>query len=92
MRYFLVDENYNVVLALIDGEVWLREGECKQCGKCCVALHPENAGADGMCKYLVDNKCSLHDSAKPPHCRMSPMLPKLHDHIPECGYRWSKVK
>ncbi len=93
MKYYYIDENYNLLYYCDDNnDFWQRFGECKECGKCCIALHPENAGENGMCKFLKDDKCSLHSINKPIHCRMSPIHPDTHNHIPECGYVWRKIK
>jgi len=91
MNYWVINDNYDVLANIREDGIYIRKGKCNGCGKCCIALHPENRGEDGACKYLIDGKCEVHDIKKPIHCRMSPVSPDLHKDIPECGFSWVKV-
>jgi len=88
--YYIIDENYNVKIVVREDGMYRRMGTCNMCGRCCIALKVENRAENGMCKYLIDNKCSIED-VKPTHCKLSPMNPDVHNSIPECGYTWEKI-
>lgn len=56
-------------VTIIDGKKF----ECSQCGECCKLLkkYPPMADydrGDGVCKYLLDNKCSIYNQ-RPNICR-----------------------
>ena len=48
--------------------------DCKQCGNCCrklnrSGLYKELDRGDGVCKYLIENLCSVYDE-RPLLCRI----------------------
>jgi len=48
--------------------------KCDQCGECCrhlknSSIYKELDRGDGVCKYLVDNVCSIYDT-RPLQCRV----------------------
>lgn len=48
--------------------------QCDRCGKCCrnlklSALYSDLDRGDGVCKYLVDNLCSIYET-RPLKCRI----------------------
>lgn len=90
----VIDTAYNVHLYIdTKDRVYRRKGQCKQCGKCCVALRVDNLNPKtGMCMYLNRaSTCTLQlKGIKPIHCRLSPRTP--HDQTEGCGFVWEEVK
>ena len=43
---------------------WVREGECKQCGRCCVELmgYRPMLNEKGICMYLVGSDCKIRNA------------------------------
>lgn len=90
-----MEEYWEKVYFIIDNSIFIRSGECKQCGECCIAYdkHPLEGGKRVPCKHLVGNLCEVHDQKATicPIAEMNPIYPTpcmVPDAVKTCGYSW----
>lgn len=72
--------------------LFIRHGECKRCGKCCIFITDKG---QKPCEHLTyDNDiaiCNIYDN-RPTSCKDFPLTPPRlhqdHDYFNDCGYTW----